>query len=562
MERSGQIVNAKTYLSRPCMTWVSTGACPFGRRCPAIHDPSIIGPLENPSWLPAASAKTNAQIIVDRFAAHRDCAVHQENPLIAQGIWENCRPSLRHNKSSQHGDENEISWKDTYALICNTAVPAFGSLNNTNITPSTRSLSKKLSELQKLCIVSIMRGEDSTFISSSSGSGSGKLHLLHRDYVFTPTHSLHSELCMVLQTRYFILHNDEGGDHQSISAAADKHSIVEEISFAEYKSRATPWNSSYRLSKSKVVVATEVAFAPKGDSNANVSIWFEATPIKLEPSQIKRCRRLKQKNKAQMRDGHKAPHSNGALLCRTSTADFPSRAPPDVDPFVPMLPAEDSDENEKFMLAILDHRIDCLINEKLSRDGLGVALRKKQLDNRMRTLQAVFAGMNHFHQKWIWPKREGSEAVDEFTLAPPGNIMPYIPSRSCKGSTCLSMWYSFVDTMTFTLESDPPKVTSSEVGGHLSIFQALGNGLPASSVGSRRIPRIKVMPASFESENNDKENTWREIVLGADGKWKTACRLHNDNRVASPSNANLRNLPLSTIPFVQPQPQAQGRAVS
>ena len=26
MEKSGSIVNAKTHLSRPCMTWVSTGA--------------------------------------------------------------------------------------------------------------------------------------------------------------------------------------------------------------------------------------------------------------------------------------------------------------------------------------------------------------------------------------------------------------------------------------------------------------------------------------------------------------------------------------------------------
>jgi len=494
---------------------------------------------------------------VDRFAAHRDSAVHQENPLIAQGIWENCRPSLRDNKSSQQGgDENESSWMDTYALVCNTGIPAFGSFplantaNNENITPSTRSSSKQLSELQKLCIVSLMRGQDSTFSSSRDEN------LLHRDYIYAPTHSLHSELCMVLQTRYFILLNEEEDYQDSIAAAADKHSIVKEISFAEYKSRATPWNSDYRFDKKKVVVATEVAFAPKGDCNANVSIWFDATPIKLEPSQIKRCRRLKQKNKAQMRDGHKAPNSNGALLCRTSTADFPSRAPPDVDPFVPMLPAEDSDENEKFMLAILDHRIDCLIDEKLSHDGLGVALRKKQLDNRMRTLQAAFAGMNHFHQKWVWPKREGSEAVDESTLAPPGNIMPYIPSRSCKGSTCSSMWHSFVDTMTLnaaSAESDPPKIMSSGAGGHLNTFQALDNGLPASSVGSRRIPRIKIKPASYESENNDKENTWREIVLGADGKWKTACRLHNDNRVASPSNSNLRNMPLSTIPFVQPQ---------
>eukprot|EP00985_Skeletonema_marinoi_P021859 scaffold13642_cov86-Skeletonema_marinoi.AAC.1 len=38
MERSGQIANAKTFLSHPCMTWISTGACPYGRRCPAIHD--------------------------------------------------------------------------------------------------------------------------------------------------------------------------------------------------------------------------------------------------------------------------------------------------------------------------------------------------------------------------------------------------------------------------------------------------------------------------------------------------------------------------------------------
>eukprot|EP00985_Skeletonema_marinoi_P003822 scaffold1665_cov135-Skeletonema_marinoi.AAC.2 len=232
MERSGQIANAKTYLSRPCMIWISTGACPYGRRCPAIHDPSITGPLENPSWLPAASAKTNAQIIVDRFAAHRDSAVHQENPLIAQGIWENCRPSA----TSQYdcGDESEVSWLDTYALVCNMGVPTFGSwpLTNTgsneNAIPSTSS-SKKLSDLQKLCIVSQMRGQDSCSISGGGG-GSQQLHLLHRDYIYAPTHSLHSELCMILQTRYFLLLDEEYDNNQgSIAAAVDKHDIVKEF---------------------------------------------------------------------------------------------------------------------------------------------------------------------------------------------------------------------------------------------------------------------------------------------------------------------------------------------
>ena len=580
MERSGQITNAKTYLSRPCMTWISTGACPYGRRCPAIHDPSITGPLENPSWLPAASAKTNAKIIVDKFAAHRDSAVHQENFMIVQGIWENCRPSLRlhgneSTSQSAGGDESdETSWLDTYALICNMDVPAFGSWPLTNTTAlkgrndaasSTKPSSNKLSDLQKLCIVSLMRGQNSSFSGSSSGCSTGgaqaqqlQLHKLHRDFIYAPTHSLHSELCMILQTRYFLLLDVDYDNQDPIASSLCKHDIVKEIAFDEYKSRTTPWNSNYRFDKSKVMTATEVAFAPKGDCSANVSIWFDAKPVKLEQSQIKRCRRLKQKNKAQLRNGHRAPHSNGALLCRTSTADFPSRAVPEIEPFVPMLPAEDSDETDKFMLAIIDHRIDCLINEETAYNDLGDASKKRELDKRMETLQTTYAGMDRFHQKWVWPKREGSEAVDESTLAPPCNTMPYIPSRSSEGSTCSSMWQSFVDTvklheaMSEAEQAAPPKIMSSEAG-HLNVFQALDNGLPASSLGSRRIPHLR--PTSHESDD-DKENTWREIVLGADGKWKKACRLYNENRVVSPANIDPRNMPLSTIPFVQPQSQS------
>eukprot|EP00985_Skeletonema_marinoi_P006049 scaffold2622_cov165-Skeletonema_marinoi.AAC.1 len=111
-----------------------------------------------------------------------------------------------------------------------------------------------------------MRGQDSSFSSSSSGGceASQQLHLLHRDYIYAPTHSLNSELCMILQTRYFLLLDEEYDNNQgSIPAAADKHEFVKEISFDEYKSRTTPWNSGYRLNKNKVVMATEVAFAPK-----------------------------------------------------------------------------------------------------------------------------------------------------------------------------------------------------------------------------------------------------------------------------------------------------------
>ena len=35
-----------THRQKPCFTWVSTGACPFGERCGGIHDPRIQGPVE------------------------------------------------------------------------------------------------------------------------------------------------------------------------------------------------------------------------------------------------------------------------------------------------------------------------------------------------------------------------------------------------------------------------------------------------------------------------------------------------------------------------------------
>jgi hypothetical protein len=295
-----------------------------------------------------------------------------------------------------------------------------------------------------------------------------------------------------------------------------------------------------------VIMATEVAFAPKGEYNANVSIWFDAKPIQLEPSQIKRCRRIKQKNKAQIKNDHRAPHSNGALLCRTSIVDFPSRAP-DIDPFVPMLPAEDGDESERFMLAILEHRIDCLVDEKLSRKGVGAALRKKEIDDRMKALEDTFTGINRFHRKWLWPKRVGSEVVDESTLAPPANCMPYIPSRSCKGSTCVSVWDSFV--VSITGSTTHPKIKRNEMG-RLKTFQTLGNELPVSNGLNPFMPRIK---PSLEESDSSKENVWKEVVLGADGKWKNACRLYNDTRGTSPSNIDAHNMPLSTIPFVPPQ---------
>ena len=556
MESSGQIVNANTYLARPCMTWVSTGACPFGRRCTFIHDPYVSGPEDCPSWLPAATANTNALVIIDRHAGHREASIHQENFLVPQSIWENCRPSKsgefgrRVASSSPPASDAEWDWFDTYALVTNERVPIFAGVSRHDV----HAPYEKLSRLKKLCIVRHMRSEDERSNPSSQ---------YHRDYVFAPTHSLHSELCMILQERYFELPEVDFTYADGIS-----HEIVaREISLAEYVARTrchmtgmSPYDShkfvtAHEMSpcnSHKFVIAHEVAFAPKGEHFANVSIWFDASPVRLEPSQIKRSRRLKQKNKAQIRNEHTRPNANGALISRTSSADFPpnpNNPPPAIDPFVPMLPDDDDDSSRKLIMAIIDHRIDSLILEGCS------YVRQEQINKlcaREAQLAEAFGGRMMFHDNWMWPKREGMGCVTMFTKAPPGNTMPYIPVKDAQKSPCVHNWNTFVKTIgALDNENENPPVPDNTK--RLSVFRSIDGSIPKTSIsGSGGIPHI-LSGSSSEAWSTKDDETWREIFLGLpeNGQWETALRLHASKRSGSFDHSTTRNTPLSTVPFVQ-----------
>mmetsp|Transcript_45930 Transcript_45930/g.96449 ORF Transcript_45930/g.96449 Transcript_45930/m.96449 type:complete len:557 (+) Transcript_45930:62-1732(+) len=526
MESSGQIANAVTYLARPCMTWVSTGACPFGRRCAAIHDPSVSGPLECPSWLPVATSKTNAHIIVDKLAAHRDNVVHQENPLVAQSIWENCRPSLQ---PSSFGSSDiamkdiDQEWHDTYALVCNTDVSAF--------PKCTSASSEELSDLQKLCIVHAMR------------SGDSAPSQVHRDYVFNPTHSMHSELCMILQARCFLL-KDVGYANATRMTPED---VIKEITIQEFKLTTEHSNPS------RCVMVHEVAFAPKGDHSANVSIWFNADPTKLDQSQIKRSRRLKQRKKTQIRNEHSRPNAGGTLISRTSAVDFPNGYP-DIDPFVPMLPTNDDDESHRLLLSIIEHRIDSIIFGSCSS---GDGEQKKHLNARMAALEKALIAMTSFHKKWTWPKREGMGRVSMATMAPPGNIMPYIPLKTNETSSCIHIWHSFVKTMGM-LDNDIQHSSLGDTSERLSVFLSFDGSITRTKLNPKVIlPHIH-SPSSelwgIKTHSHKKDTTWKEVLLGlsANGEWKEALRLHN-KKISDLADSSIRgrNMPLSAVPFVQ-----------
>jgi hypothetical protein len=220
--------------------------------------------------------------------------MHQENCLIPQSCWEICG-----------SDEMTNEWTKTYNLVCNMGVNSFSGRH----APDGRI--EQISHFKKLCLVLHMRDGLET-------------PQLYQDYIFTPTHSIHSKLCMILWTLYFIFLRVGCTDVAELTA----DSVVREISIAEYSARTTPCSSAYVHSEQgQFVIVHEVAFSPKGQHDPNLSFWFNTPAIVLDPSQFKRCRRDKQKEKAKIRNKHTHTNANGALISRTCSAEFPNGDP-------------------------------------------------------------------------------------------------------------------------------------------------------------------------------------------------------------------------------------------
>ena len=272
-------------------------------------------------------------------------------------------------------------------------------------------------------------------------------------------------------------------------------------------------------------------------------------------------RRLKQKKKTQIKSCT-APHGNGALISRTSTADFPCGVP-EIDPFVSMLPAEENDDSHGLIMAIIEHRIDSIILASNNCSSVNDEYKKRQLYLRMKKLQKTFSAMSKFHKRWVWPKRSGLERITPTTKAPPGNIMPYIPSLKSKSESNKSpsvLWHQFVKNMSSTTAGCGHLYEmDTDDNQRLSIFHDV-DGSDSESNGKSSLPHIT--PFVYDWWNikacSSKNDAWKDILLNLpkDGKLKVALNFHLEKkRSDSISSDNVaRSLPLSTIPFVQSGP--------
>ena len=180
----------------------------------------------------------------------------------------------------------------------------------------------------------------------------------------------------------------------------------------------------------------------------------------------------------------------------------------------------------------------------------------------MKKLQKTFIAMSKFHKRLVWPKRTGLERITHSTRAPPGNIMPYIPSMKSKSESNKSPcahWNTFVKTIqSSTTGCGHLYEMDTDDSQRLSIFHDVDdrdNENPTS------LPHITPFVYDWwksKASSSKDDAAWKEILLNLpkDGKWQTALNLHlQKKRSDSFSSDNVaRSLPLSTIPFVHSGP--------
>jgi len=154
LHRAG-LVDAHVYRTLPCFSLVSTGACPFGKRCTSLHPPEL---SNGSSWLPLTETQGNT-ISTDINVE----ALHQKR--LAEITVGHDTPDL---------DLHRDDWNDWYRQVCN--------LQYTS-SPSRRSLTPNI----KLQIALLLRDNADW------------------SYKFRPQHVVCNEQCMLLTEAAFFV---------------------------------------------------------------------------------------------------------------------------------------------------------------------------------------------------------------------------------------------------------------------------------------------------------------------------------------------------------------------
>lgn len=266
-------------------------------------------------------------------------------------------PSLRWNADAK---STNAAWKEFYSFCCNMG----GGQSFIQSAQPSSGKPSQIREMHRIAMALIMRKSRAA-----------------QAYTFSPTHSFCGELCMILQVKHFRLDSTVQGEA--------KHRIVEmtekEIS-----------NSSSGLN---TITAHEISFGPVGDTSCRpTAIWFNIDPHDLTP-----CTRQQTRKHKRSRHRLRCKRAEENKMAPSST----------VPPFNCNQPIDDAAFD--LITEILTHRYRMLMlessaspNEKQRRS---LALKEEQL-------RRSFESQRRFWMTWYWPKKLGSNEINDDTDVP------------------------------------------------------------------------------------------------------------------------------------------------
>eukprot|EP00554_Chaetoceros_debilis_P014899 CAMPEP_0194126274 /NCGR_PEP_ID=MMETSP0150-20130528/59904_1 /TAXON_ID=122233 /ORGANISM="Chaetoceros debilis, Strain MM31A-1" /LENGTH=1236 /DNA_ID=CAMNT_0038820127 /DNA_START=46 /DNA_END=3756 /DNA_ORIENTATION=- len=411
LERAG-LVDIEIFRTHPCLTWVATGACPFDTRCIGLHDPRVTSDDHEMAWLPHAETMINKVTDganVDKFYHERLTSAYNSFPLYGyvplvrkdRGInleddasWEDFYNHVCNSWRMEKQHSTPVaaaSWEDFYNHVCNswrmekqhsTPVAARGV-----DSPSNASL-EYLSEADTLEIVLNMRKDK-----------------LGTSFAYSPTHLLHGDLCMVLQSKSFQLQS-------GLDASSRPSTVLKEV---------TDQNEGGIHFK-----VYEIAFGPIGDPTVRtLSIYFDIPTSDL-------CKCTPQQAKHHKRSRHRLKSSKRSLQ---SADDYLTVVPP-FDDHQPL-----DEATFDLITNILALRLKMVRLFSGGYDFGVVHAAKEHLEISANTLKQSYFSLLRFWVTWSWPEQVLQRPINSDTDVPPVethydcNIhdVKYIRTKECYG---------------------------------------------------------------------------------------------------------------------------------
>ena len=352
-------------------TFNDSSCSPFDQRCVGLHDPRVSG--SHPSWLPHAETLLNGILSnrnVDKTYHQQLASVYSCSPLYGY---------IPDRKWKADGTKTLSAWKHFYAYICNlTGQPSL-------MTPP---------EVCRVYVALKMREKMSA-----------------KCYAYRPTHLLRGELCMVLQTKTFVV----PADVATISSE-DMMDVTGETTYTTDPTRT--------LGKD-LITANEIAFGPVGDPSVRqVSIWFN-----LSKDDLVECTQQQAKRHKRSRHRIKKPEERGksktlvsSETCRRGRAASNIVQGSDINeptarPFNNYQPMDTA----TFDLAtdILRHRLNFLDSiAAMPQDPSSKNMILHQLQEEEKRLKARFESLRRHWMTWSWPVRSEVVQIVETTDVP------------------------------------------------------------------------------------------------------------------------------------------------